>query len=80
MTYKSFFLFSLTNPPKTYISPSFPTLTLAACPNLGNGFAFLNLRILHGNGAAPLPTPFTPVALDGDDGGEVLIPLPPPEE
>ena len=62
-----------------------PALTLAACPNLGNGFAFRNFRILQGKGVAPpLPlmlVPLTPEALDGDDGGELLIPLlplPPP--
>lgn len=82
-TNRSFFLFSLTSPPKTYISPSFPAFTLAACPNLGNGFAFLNFRILHGRSGAGTPFApviFAPVALDGDDGGEVLIPLPPEEK
>jgi len=44
--------------------------------------AFLNFRILHGSGAGTpfAPVTFAPVALDGDDGGDVLIPLPPPPD
>jgi len=73
MTYKSFFRFSLTSPPNTYISPSFPAVELAACPNRGNGFTLRNFRIAH---APPLPeaAPGVPdrwtVMVEGESGGE----------
>ena len=70
MTYKSFLRLSFTKPPKTYISPSLPATTLAACPNLGNGFAFRNFFKDHGKGW-PAVDARTPTIVEGESGGEL---------
>ena len=69
MTNKSFFRFSFTSPPNTYISPSLPAVTLAACPNLGKGQTFLNLRMDH-NGGAFGGAFAVPLMVEGESGGD----------
>ena len=71
MTNKSFFRLSLTSPPKIYTSPSLPAETFAACENRGNGFAFRNLRIDHGEELGPDEPPLPPVIVLGESGGEL---------